>query len=370
MSKKDYYEVLGVDRRADEQAIRSAFRKKAGEYHPDRHPDAAPEEKKKMEERFKELGEAYETLSDASKRARYDQFGHAATEGRGPQFRPGQNPFADLGDLGDLVNSFFGGGEAQRGGSNLRVAVELTFEEAAFGKVIEIPVNALGTCRVCGGSGAKKGSRPSTCTTCNGQGQVRFNSVFGYRVSACPDCHGTGHIIKDPCPECRGQGRLRTQRKVKVSIPAGVDEGNVLRVRGEGEAGPNGAPSGELQVEFRIKPHAIFTRDNQDLHCELPLTFTQAALGSDVEVPTLEGKATVKIPPGTQTGKAFRMKGKGLVSPNSRGRGDQLVTVFVETPSHLSAKQKELLEEFSKISGEESTPRRKSFLDKAKEFFS
>lgn len=378
MSKRDYYEVLGVEKGADESAIRSAFRKKAGDFHPDRHPNASADEKKKMEEKFKELGEAYDVLSNKDKRASYDRFGHAAGGNGGG--RPGQNPFegfggfGDFGDaFGDMMEGMFGqsggrGGRA-RAGSDLRAEVELTFEEAAFGKEIEIPVQALGECPTCHGSGAKKGSQPVTCTRCGGQGRVRVSQGFFNVVTSCPDCQGSGQIIKDACPDCRGQGRLRTRRNVKVAIPAGVDTGIQIRKRGEGEAGPQGGPAGDLYVAVSVKNHPIFSRDGEDVLCELPLQFTQAALGCEAEVPTLEGKARVKIPAGTQSGKQFRLKHKGVASLNGRGRGDQIITVFVETPSHLNAKQKELLEEFAKLSGEDSTPRRKSFLDHAKEFF-
>jgi molecular chaperone DnaJ len=381
MSKRDYYEVLGVDRRADEQAIRSAFRKKAGEYHPDRHPNAAPEEKKKMEERFKELGEAYDTLSDANKRARYDQFGHAASgagNGGGQRGRRGQgSPFEGFGDFGDMFGDIMGdmfgqrgsAGAAPRQGADLRVEVSLTFDEAAFGKEVEVEFTALHECAACDGSGARRGSKPSPCARCSGQGRVRVSQGFFSVVTACPDCDGRGEIIKDACPECRGQGRVRAKRKVKVAIPAGVDNGIQIRKRGEGESGTFGGPAGDLYVSVTVKAHPIFTRDGVHVLCELPLSFTQAALGVEAEVPTLEGRLKLKIPAGTQNGKVFRMKGKGVASLDGRGRGDQLVSVFVETPSHLNAAQKALLEEFSKISGEASTPRRQNFLDKIKEFF-
>jgi molecular chaperone DnaJ len=371
MSKRDYYEVLGGERGADEQAVRSAFRKKAADYHPDRHPHASPEEKKKLEEKFKELGEAYDVLSDDDKRAAYDRFGHAAAGGTGPR---GQgNPFEGFGDLSDMMEGMFGGGgrggTRGRQGSDLRAEIELSFEEAAFGREIKIPVTALGECQACHGSGAKKGSRPVTCTRCGGQGRVRMSQGFFSVVAACPDCGGSGQQIKDPCPECRGQGRVRTSRTVSVAIPAGVDTGIQIRKRGEGEAGQSGAPAGDLYVVVSVRPHAIFSRDGEDVLCELPLSFTQAALGCEADVPTLEGKAKVKIPAGTQSGKQFRLKAKGVASLSGRGRGDQIITVFVETPSHLNARQKELLEEFAKMSSEDSTPRRKGFLDKAKEFF-
>ena len=372
MSKRDYYEVLGLDRNADEQAIRSAFRKKAGEFHPDRHPHAAADEKKKLEEKFKEVGEAYDVLSSTDKRASYDRFGHAASGGGGgPR---GGNPFEGFGDLGDIMEGMFtgfqgGGGRGARQGSDLRAEVELTFEEAAFGKQIDIPVNAQSECAACGGSGAKKGSKAQTCQRCAGQGRVRASQGFFSVVTTCPDCGGSGAVIKDPCQECRGQGRLRARRTVSVAIPEGVDTGIQIRKRGEGEAGINGAPAGDLYVVVNVKAHPIFSRDGEDVHCELPLSFTQAALGCDADVPTLEGKAKVKIPAGTQSGKSFRLKGKGVASLNGRGRGDHIISVFVETPSHLSAKQRELLEEFAKSAGEESTPRRKSFLEHAKEIF-
>ncbi len=378
MSKRDYYEVLGVPRNADEATIRSAFRKKATEFHPDRHPHASPEEKKKMEERFKELGEANDTLSDPQKRAQYDQFGHVMPGG-GPRPGPGGfEGFEDLGGMfGDIMENMFGeggrsgagGGQRPRQGADMRAEVELDFEEAAFGKEVKIDVAGLTPCKTCGGSGAKKGSKPVSCSHCGGQGRVRVSQGFFSVVTTCPSCQGRGEVIKDVCPDCRGQGRTRTRRTVSVSIPAGVDNGIQIRKRGEGEAGMNGGPSGDLYVNIRVKPHPIFSRDGEDVLCELPLSFTHAALGVEADVPTLDGKARLKIPPGTQSGKAFRIKGRGVASLNNRGRGDQIVTVFVETPSHLNAKQRELLEEFAKISGEDSTPHRKGFLDKAREFF-
>ena len=375
MSKRDYYEVLGVPKGADEQAIRSAFRKKAGDFHPDRHPNATPEEKKKFEEKFKELGEAYDVLSSADKRAAYDRFGHAA-QGRGGG-AGGGSPFEGFGDFGDvfgdMMDGMFGGGgrsaSRSRQGSDLRAEIELTFEEAAFGKEITLQVNGLGSCESCGGSGAKKGSKAASCGRCGGQGRVRVSQGFFNVVTACPDCGGSGQVIKDVCPDCRGQGRVRSRREVTVAIPAGVDSGLQIRKRGEGEAGMNGGPAGDLYVAIHVKSHPIFSRDGEDVLCELPLSFTQAALGCEAEVPTLEGKSKVKIPAGTQSGKAFRLKSKGVASLNGRGRGDQIITVFVETPSQLSAKQKELLEEFAKLAGEEHTPRRKGFLDHAKELF-
>ncbi len=380
MSKRDYYEVLGVGRSADEQAIRSAFRKKAGDFHPDRHPGASAEEKKKLEEKFKELGEAYEVLSDKDKRAKYDQFGHAAASGQGGgQWRGGGgSPFEGFGGFedmfGDIMEGMFGGQGGGRGrqaqrGSDLRAEVELSFEDAAKGKEVVLELNRMESCGTCGGSGAKKGSKPVTCSRCRGQGRVQVSQGFFSMVTACPDCGGRGEVIKDACSECRGQGRLRARKQVKVAVPAGVDNGIQIRKRGEGEAGPQGGPHGDLYLNINVRPHPLFTRDGEDLLCEVPVSFAQAALGAELEVPTLEGRVRLKVPAGTQSGKVFRLKGKGVEDLNGNGKGDLLVTVTVETPGHLTPKQKELLEEFAKISGEEDTPRRKSFLDKAKELF-
>ncbi len=368
MSPRDYYQVLGVSRDVDEQALRAAFRKKAAEYHPDRHHSAGEAEKKKLEDAFKEVGQAYDVLGNPEKRARYDRFGHAGSQGGGGAQGSGGG-FGDFGDVfGDIFSGMFGGGREARG-SDLRVQVELSFEEAARGKELEISLRAPSTCTSCSGSGAKKGSRPSTCQRCGGRGRVSVNQGFFNMVTTCPDCHGRGERVGEPCPDCHGEGRVRRERIVKVAIPAGVDDGMQIRKRGEGEAGGAGVANGDLYVLVRMKPHSIFSRDGADVLCELPISFTLAALGGEVEVPTLDGPTSVKIVPGTQGGKEVRLKGKGVAHLEGRGRGDQRVTVLVETPQHLNAKQKALLEEFSKIAGDENSPRRKSFLQAVRDLF-
>lgn len=373
MTKRDYYEVLDVARDAQPDEIKSAFRKKAVLFHPDRHPHATEAERKHNEEQFKECAEAYEVLSDAQKRAAYDRYGHAGVEagggGRGPQM-----DYADLSSLfGDLFEGFFGMDTGGRGGArrgqDLRYDLQLTFEEAARGKDVSLEVPALRVCAACGGSGAKAGTRPVVCRQCGGSGQVRYQRGFFTMTSACDRCRGTGHVVEHPCPECRGEGRTRQKRTVKVSVPGGVADGNQLRVRGEGESGLLGGPAGDLYVAIRVAEHAIFSREGDDVLCEMPLTFGQAALGAEIEVPTLEGKVRLKIPAGTQTGKVFRLKGKGVPSLAHRGHGDQLVTVVVETPVKLSARQRELLEEFEKLAGAEANPHNRSFFDQVKQLF-
>jgi molecular chaperone DnaJ len=368
VSKRDYYEVLGVERNADAEAIKSAFRKKASQFHPDRHPHAGEKERKDMEERFKEAAEAYEVLSDSQKRAGYDRFGHA---GAHPS---GQAPdFGDLGEVfGDLFEGFFGGRggrEVSRRGADLRYDLTLEFQEAVFGKEVPLEIPALHTCPDCHGSGAKAGSGFKTCPQCGGRGQVRYNQGFFSVASTCNRCAGTGRVVEHACETCRGEGRTRQTRKVKVKIPAGVDTGNQIRVRGEGEAGLQGGPAGDLFVVLEVRPHEIFKREDDDILCDLPVSMTQAALGAELEVPTLEGRVKLKVPPGTQTGKLFRLKDKGVPSLSGRGRGDQLVRVFVETPVKLSGRQRELLEEFSQLAGEETAPMARNFFEKARKLF-
>lgn len=373
MSKRDYYEVLGLGRDADADSIKAAFRKKASQYHPDRHPHAGDKERSEMEERFKESAEAYEVLSDPQKRAAYDRFGHAAGAAR-----PGGGEAPDLGDLGgvfgDIFEGFFGrgqgGGASRNRGADLRYDLELTFEEAVFGKEVTLDVPSYHACETCHGSGAKPGSQPKTCSQCGGRGQVRYSQGFFSVASTCNRCQGSGKMIDQPCQTCRGEGRTRQHRKVKVKIPAGVDSGNQIRVRGEGEAGFQGGAPGDLYVVIEAGPHELFRREDDNIFCDLPLTMTQAILGAELDVPTIDGKAHLKIPAGTQTGKLFRLKDKGVPSLSGRGRGDQVVRVFVETPVKVSARQKELLEEFARLAAEEATPLTKSFLDKAKKLFS
>lgn len=372
MSKRDYYEILGVDRQADAEAIKKAFRKKAGEFHPDRHPGLEGAEHKAMEDRFKEVGEAYAVLSDAQKRERYDRFGHQ--EGG---FGGGGNPFEDGGfegfggAFGDLFEGFFGGGGGrQRRGQDLKAELALKFEEAVFGKEAEMSIPSLRSCGTCDGSGAKPGTKPVTCRTCGGRGQVRVNQGFFQMAAPCPDCRGRGVQIKEHCPECRGEGRVRVRRTVKVSVPAGVEDGMQVRLRGEGEGGPQGTPPGDLYVVLRVRDHEHYERVEDDLALEVPISFAQAALGAEIEVPLLEGgTVALKVPAGTQPGKVLRIRGKGVPKLQREGRGDLQVHVAVEVPQKLSAKQKELLEAFALESGEAARPRKKGVLDKAKQFF-
>jgi molecular chaperone DnaJ len=371
MSKRDYYEVLGVERGADAETIKKAFRKKAGEFHPDRHPNLKGAEHKAMEDRFKEVGEAYAVLSDPEKRARYDRFGHQEGGfGGGNPFEGGG--FEGFGDaFGDLFEGFFGGGGArQRRGQDLKAELGLKFEEAVFGKETEMVIPSLRSCESCHGSGAKPGTQPVTCRTCAGRGQVRVSQGFFQMAAPCPDCRGRGTQIKDPCAECRGEGRVRQRRTVKVSVPAGVEDGMQVRLRNEGEAGPQGQPAGDLYVVLRVRAHEHFERVEDDLAVELPISFSQAALGAEVEVTLLEGgSAELKVPAGTQPGKVLRVRGKGVPKLQREGRGDLLVNITIAVPHKLSARQKELLEELAKESGEAPKAGKKGVLDKAKKLF-
>ena len=372
-NKRDYYEVLGVEKGADLETIKKAYRKMAMKYHPDRNPD-----NKEAEEKFKEVGEAYEVLSDADKRARYDQYGHAGVD---PNFGAGGyggSGFGGFGDLGDIFGSFFGGGagrasnaNAPRRGENVMSRLELTFEEAAFGCEKEVSAVRIENCPGCSGSGSADGV-VETCSTCRGSGQVRTTQNFmGMQMqstSTCPRCNGKGKIIKTPCNTCRGKGKVRKTQKIKVKVPAGVDEGQSVRVRGEGCVGFNGGPSGDLLAEVYIKRHAIFSRNNMDVLCEVPITFSQAALGAQIQIPTLDGKVSYDIPEGTQTGTTFTLPGYGIPEVNNpRRRGNQRVTVVVETPTKLTKEQKELLRQLD--DSLEETPKRKKFFDSIKDLF-
>lgn len=378
-NKRDYYEVLGVEKNAAEDQIKKAYRKLAAKYHPDVNHEAD------AEERFKEINEAYEVLSDPDKRARYDQFGFAGVD---PNFNPGGaggNPFggfggfSGFGDLGDLFGDFFGGrgsgrsANGPRSGENLSAQVDLTFEEAAFGVEKELNIPRVETCDVCGGSGAAPGTRPETCSRCRGTGQVRtqqsFMGMTMQSTTACPDCGGSGTIIRTPCSRCKGKGRIKRTKRIKVSIPAGVDNGQSVRVRNEGNAGANGGPNGDLLVAVRIRPHELFTRQGSDVYCEMPISFAQAACGAEMEVPTLDGKVRYMVPEGTQTGTTFRLKGKGIPYVGYKNRGDQFVKVVVETPTHLTKEQKELLRKFEDGVSEAANPRKKSFFEKLKRNF-
>lgn len=372
MSKRDYYEVLGVSKGSSMDEIKKAYRRLARRYHPDANPDDP-----KAESRFKELSEAYMVLSDPEKRASYDRYGHAGVDGQG---FGGFDGFGDFGGLGDIFDMFFGGGGRRRSGpekgADIRSDLEITLKEAAFGLEREIKVPRTESCSTCGGSGAAAGSKPVTCPVCNGAGQVQFaqNTPFGRIVQShtCERCRGAGKIIEKPCPTCRGTGQTRRTRSINVKIPAGVDNGSRLRVNGEGEAGLRGGPRGDLYVYIHVKPHRVFKRDGDDLICELPISFVQAALGDELEVPTLEGNAKLKIPEGTQSGTIFRMRGKGVPNVSGFNRGDQHVVVRVVTPTKLSDKQKTLLKEFSRLGGEHTQTINtgdKSFFEKMKDAF-
>lgn len=373
MSKRDYYEVLGVDKSASERDIKKAYKRLAMKYHPDRN-----EGDKAQEEKFKEVQEAYEILTDDQKRAAYDQYGHAGVD---PNRGGGHGQGADFGDIfGDVFGDIFGGGrggsrqQRARQGSDLRYNLELSLEEAVRGKSVEIRVPTLVACEPCDGSGAKKGSKPTTCPTCHGNGQVQMRQGFFAVQQTCPTCSGKGKIIGDPCNSCHGQGRVEKTKTLSVKVPPGVDTGDRIRLSGEGEAGEAGAPPGDLYVQVHVKDHGIFVRDGNNLYCEVPLSFTRAALGGDIEVPTLDGKVKLKITAETQTGRMFRLRGKGVKSVRSGSIGDLMCKVVVETPVNLNSKQKELLDELelSMGKGDEARkyrPKEKGFFDGVKKFF-
>ena len=380
--KRDYYQVLGVDKNASAEEIKKAYRKNAMKYHPDRNPGD-----KQAEEKFKEIGEAYEVLSDSDKRARYDQFGFAGVDpnygggtGGGSGFGGGFGGFGGFGDFGDIFGEFFGGGRsrgstqtAPRRGENVGARLDLTFEEAAFGVEKEITVQRIENCPACKGTGSADGV-VETCVNCHGSGQVRTTQNFmGMAVQStatCPTCGGKGKIIKNPCTTCRGKGKVRRNQKIKVKVPAGIDQGQAIRVAGEGCVGSNGGPNGDVLVEITIKRHPIFQRDGMDVYCEVPITFTQAALGAEIQVPTLDGKTTFTIPEGTQTGRQFVISGKGIPQVNNpRRRGDHRFVVTVETPTRLSREQKDLLRQLEESMDGKSSPKRKKFFDNLKEFF-
>ncbi|TDR73569.1 molecular chaperone DnaJ [Paludibacterium purpuratum] len=375
MSKRDYYEVLGVNRDASEEEIKKAYRKLAMKYHPDRNPDS-----KEAEDKFKQGKEAYEILSDSQKRAAYDQFGHAGVDpnaGAGG-FRGGGQGFGDFSDafsdiFGDIFGGGRGGGRSQVfRGADLRYNMEITLEEAARGCERQIRIPAHEHCDTCHGSGAKPGTQPKTCATCGGHGQVRMSQGFFSVQQTCPTCHGSGKQITEPCPKCHGAGQLKTTKTLNVKIPAGVDEGDRIRLAGEGEPGENGGPNGDLYVVTHIKPHAVFQREGMDLHCEMPISFATAALGGEVEIPTLDGMAKVKIGGETQSGRVYRLRGKGIKAVRGNTFGDLMCHVVVETPVNLTERQKELLREFEEISQSDTAvhnPRAKSFMDKLKDFF-
>ncbi|MGB6138310.1 MAG: molecular chaperone DnaJ [Shewanella sp.] len=370
MSKRDYYEVLGVSRDTSEREIKKAYKRLAMKFHPDRNPGD-----KAAEASFKEIKEAYEILTDSDKKAAYDQFGHAGVDPNRGGHGGGQGDFGDI--FGDVFGDIFGGGrrggqrQAARG-SDLRYNLELSLEEAVRGLTKELRIPTLATCDLCDGSGAKKGTSATTCGTCHGQGQVQMRQGFFAVQQACPTCHGRGKIIKDPCGKCHGEGRVEKSKTLSVKIPAGVDTGDRIRLSGEGEAGEFGAPPGDLYVQVSVREHAIFTRDANNLYCEVPISFSKAALGGEIEVPTLDGKVSLKIPTETQTGRMFRLRGKGVKSVRSHAVGDLLCKVVMETPVNLNEKQKELLREFeATLTGESKkhSPKAEGFFDGVKKFF-
>jgi len=371
MAKKDYYEVLGVNRDASEEDIKKSYRKLAMKWHPDRNPDNP-----KAEGNFKEAKEAYEILSDSQKRAAYDQFGHAgvdSTAAAGAGAGAGFGNFADA--FGDIFSDIFGGGRGRSNvyrGADLRYNLEISLEDAARGTETRIRIPAMEECGTCHGSGARSGTAPTVCPTCSGQGQVRMQQGFFSIQQTCPRCHGTGKIVANPCVACGGAGRIKQHKTLSVKIPAGVDDGDRIRLSGEGEAGANGGPPGDLYVVVHLKPHPVFTRDHNDLHCEMPISFTSAALGTDIEIPTLDGYAKIKVPAGTQTSQMFRLRGKGIKGVRSSAHGDLICHVAIETPVQLTARQKELLLELETINQKDAgkhNPRAKSWMEKVREFF-
>ena len=379
-NKRDYYEVLGVDKNASAEEIKKAYRKSAMKYHPDRNPGD-----KTAEEKFKELGEAYEVLSDPDKKSRYDQFGHAGVDpnygaGAGGYGGYGGGGFGGFGDFGDIFGDIFGGGRssaktrnAPRRGENVGVKLEISFEEAAFGADKEINVQRVENCGACKGTGAADGAI-ETCAQCRGTGQVKttqsFMGISMQSTAACPSCGGRGKLIKNPCNTCRGKGKVRRSKTIKIKVPSGVDAGQSIRIPNEGDVGSNGGPNGDVYVEFRIRRHPIFRRDKMDVLCEVPISFTQAALGSVIQVPTLDGKKDFDLPEGTQTGREFTIPGVGIPQVgNPKRRGNQRFVVVVETPTKLTKQQRELLEQLEKTLDGKTSPKRKKFFDTIKDFF-
>lgn len=373
MSKRDYYEVLGVDRGADEKTIKRSYRKLAMKYHPDRNPDDEA-----AAEKFRELTEAYEVLSDKDKRARYDQYGHAGVDDQMQDFwsRGGfqdSHAFRDFGDVfGDLFGEAFGFGGGRRSGrgADLRYDLTISLEEAAFGKEVELDIPRHEACDTCHGSGAKPGTNPVPCRTCGGHGQVQMSQGFFAVRRTCPECHGAGTRIDSPCNRCGGSGKKRVTKHLKVRIPAGIYHGAQVRVSGEGEVGEKGGSSGDLYIVVSVREHPIFERDGGDLHCVMPVTFPQAALGAEVEAPTLSGRVKIRIPPGTEGGKVFRVRGQGITDVRTGNqKGDLYVRVQIAVPKDLSARQKDLLMKFAAETGDDVYPECSSFLDKVKRFW-
>ena len=384
--KRDYYEVLGVQKGASDDEIKKAYRSLAKKYHPDMNPGD-----KDAEAKFKEVGEAYEVLSDPQKRSRYDQFGHAGVDPSYGAGTPGGGGFyrnytgGDFDNIGDIFGDLFGQGFGFGGSTRTRnpngpirggdtgARLQLTFLEAAKGCRKEIPIQRLEVCETCGGTGAKKGTSPETCPECHGSGQTRVQqrSPFGViqTVKACSRCGGKGKIIRDPCPDCNGMGRIRHNRKITVDIPAGIDDGQTFVVRGQGDGGVNGGPTGDLNVTVSVKADPLFQRDNFDVWCDVPISFMQAVMGDEITVPTIDGKVKYDVPEGTQPGTTFRLRNKGIPYVDGRGKGDQYVRVVVEVPQNLTAKQKDLLREFEKTTSDKNYTKRKSFADKIKDLF-
>lgn len=373
-TKEDYYKILGVDRNASDAEIKKSYRSLAMKHHPDRNKDN-PEA---AEIKFKEINEAYEVLSDSKKRAAYDQFGHAGVDGSAGRGAGGFGAGGDFGDIfGDMFGDIFGGrrgggGSSAQRGSDLRYNLEITLEEAVNGTEQKIRIPVYVTCDTCSGSGAKPGSSPVTCSMCHGHGQVRMQQGFFTVQQTCPTCRGTGKQIKDPCGKCYGQGRVKDEKTLSAKIPAGVDTGDRIRLSGEGEAGQQGAPAGDLYIDVHVKKHAIFSRDGANLSCEVPISFVTACLGGEIEVPTLNGKVLLKIPAETQTGKAFRLRGKGVKPVRGGAIGDLICKVNIETPVNLTGEQKSLVEKLGESlsnSGTHHSPQESSWLDGVKNFF-
>jgi len=377
--KRDYYEILGVDRGVSEEDLKRAYRKLAVKFHPDKNPDDST-----AEEKFKEVGEAYEVLSDASKRAAYDRYGHAAFQGGmggggggggfHDPFEVFREVFSGGGGGGGIFDHIFGGGggvdsSGRQRGSDLRYDLQISLEEAARGCEKEIEIRKLDACDPCGGSGAQKGSKAVTCPTCRGRGQVVVSRGFFQVAQTCPACHGTGRIIEKPCHSCQGEGRVEKTSRVKIKIPAGIDSESRLRSTGGGEAGLRGGGPGDLYVVVHIKEHEVFTRNGMDLNCEVPIPFTTAALGGEIRVPTLNGAVSLKIPAGTQSGSTFRIRGLGMPAIQGTAKGDILTYVQVEVPSRLNGEQRGVLQKFAELCGEENNPINKSFYDRVKSFF-
>lgn len=381
--KRDYYEVLGLNKGASDDEIKKAYRQKAKQFHPDLHPDD-----KEAEKNFKEVSEAYEILSDKDKRSRYDQFGHAGVDpnfgaGGAGGYGGGFGGFGGFDDLGDILGSMFGGfggfgggsrranPNAPRRGADVEISISIDFLQACHGVDKTIEFTHLEECPECKGSGAAKGSSPTTCPDCQGSGQIRMQqrTPFGVTstVRACPRCSGKGKIINDPCKKCSGSGRISKKRRLDISIPAGIDDGQTLTLRGQGDVGINGGPSGDVLVDVMVRPHPLFKREGYNIFCEVPITYVQATLGDELTVPTIDGKVKYKIPDGTQPGTTFRLKGKGVKQLNSSSRGDQYVTVSIEVPKNLSKKQKEILKELDKALSEASYEKRKNFFDRLKD---